>query len=181
MTHARSEKTRSLKYSHTAFGRFLTGKHTNRSVSGSLALLIDNFTASITSYAEPLLAEQAGYVDSFYVSPAYLETYVDKFLRSLGRAKLGVAGLAVDDLGNLLVGDYRNRANISRVHATGTARRALDALAGSGGLVLNAPNDYALAHRDNRSGDVSRLCAYAGKYSAKDFGVIVHGILKGEK
>lgn len=35
--------------------------------------------------------------------------------------------------------------------------------------------------RDNRSGDVSRPCAYAGKYSAKDFGVIVHGILKGEK
>lgn len=116
--------------------------------SSQAARRIDNFTASITSYAEPLLAEQAGYVDSFYVSPAYLETYVDKFLQSLGRAKLGVAGLAVDDLGNLLVGDYRNRANISRVHATGTARRALDALAGSGGLVLNAPNDYALAHAE---------------------------------
>ena len=35
--------------------------------------------------------------------------------------------------------------------------------------------------RDNRSGDVSRPCAYAGKYSAKDFGVIIHGMLKGEK
>ncbi len=40
MTPARSERTRSLKYSHTVFGRFLTGKHTNRSVSGSLTLLI---------------------------------------------------------------------------------------------------------------------------------------------
>lgn len=109
---------------------------------------IDNFTASVTSYAEPLLAEQAGYVDSFYVSPAYLGTYVERFLQALGKARLDISGLAVDDLGNLLVGDYRNKANISRVHATETAQRALDALAGNGGLLLNAPNDYALAHAE---------------------------------
>ncbi len=109
---------------------------------------IDNFTASITTYGEPVLSEQAGYVDSFYVSPAYLGTYVERFIKSLEKEKLELTGLAVDDLGNLLVGDYRNKANISRVHATETAKQALDTLARAGGLVLNAPNDYALAHAE---------------------------------
>lgn len=109
---------------------------------------IDNFTASITTYGEPILSEASGYVDSFYVSPSYLETYVERFVKSLGKAKLSLTGLAVDDLGNLLVGDYRNKGNISRVHATETAQRALETIAGVGGLALNAPNDYALANAE---------------------------------
>ncbi len=40
MARQKTEKVRSLRFSHTAVGRFLTDKHTNRSVSGSMALLI---------------------------------------------------------------------------------------------------------------------------------------------
>ena len=40
MARQKTEKVRSLRFSHTAIGRFLTDKHTNRSVSGSMALLI---------------------------------------------------------------------------------------------------------------------------------------------
>ena len=40
MAREKKEKVRSLRYSHTAIGRFLTDKHTNRSVSGSATLLI---------------------------------------------------------------------------------------------------------------------------------------------
>ena len=38
--HNKKEKQKSLRFAHTAFGRFLVGKHTNRSLSGSIALLI---------------------------------------------------------------------------------------------------------------------------------------------
>ena len=40
MAREKKEKVRSLRYSHTAIGRFLTDKHTNRSVSGSATLLV---------------------------------------------------------------------------------------------------------------------------------------------
>ena len=40
MAREKKEKVRSLRYSHTAIGRFLTDKHTNRSVSGSAMLLV---------------------------------------------------------------------------------------------------------------------------------------------
>ncbi len=40
MARQKTETVRSLRFSHTAVGRFLTDKHTNRSVSGSMALLI---------------------------------------------------------------------------------------------------------------------------------------------
>ena len=36
-------------------------------------------------------------------------------------------------------------------------------------------------NRDNRSGDVPRPCAYADKYTAKDRGVVVHGIFEREE
>ncbi|MBQ4226637.1 MAG: carbohydrate ABC transporter permease [Clostridia bacterium] len=40
MAKQKEEKLRSLRFAHTAIGRFLTDKHTNRSVSGSAALLV---------------------------------------------------------------------------------------------------------------------------------------------
>lgn len=40
MAQVKKEKVRSLRFSHTAFGRFLTNKRTNRTVKGSLMLLV---------------------------------------------------------------------------------------------------------------------------------------------
>ncbi|MBQ3669515.1 MAG: carbohydrate ABC transporter permease [Clostridia bacterium] len=40
MARVKRERQRSLRFAHTAFGHFLIGKHTNRSLSGSLTLLL---------------------------------------------------------------------------------------------------------------------------------------------
>ena len=40
MAWVEKEKQHSLRFAHTAFGHFLIGKHTNRSLSGSITLLI---------------------------------------------------------------------------------------------------------------------------------------------
>ena len=104
----------------------------------------DDFVASVVDYAEPILAEERGYEDSFYVSPAYIPVYSEKIVQNLKKAKLVSGGIALDDLGELLVGDYRNKNNISRVHALPYVRQALETLADGGKLVMKAPNDYAM-------------------------------------
>ena len=54
----------------------------------------DDYIASVVSYAEPILAQERGYVDSFYVSPAYLETYAQKLSANLAKNDYG-AGAAL--------------------------------------------------------------------------------------
>ena len=104
----------------------------------------DDFVASVVDYAEPILAEERGYEDSFYVTPAYIEAYSEKLVRSLQKQKLAFSGIAVDDLGELLVGDYRNKKNISRIYALPAVNRALKTLEEAKELAVKAPNDYAL-------------------------------------
>ena len=104
----------------------------------------DNFTASVLYYAEPLLALAHQYTDSFYVSPLYLNEYAQKVSKNLDKAD--ISGIAVDDLGNLLLGDYRNGSNVSRIHATAGAMQALETLTGGRDAVLKAPNEYALKY-----------------------------------
>ena len=108
----------------------------------------DNFIANVVSYAEPILAEERGYEESFYVSPAYLAEYARKIDENLNQASLDVSGIALEDVGNLLIPDYRRKGNISRVHATDTAIRAMETLSSGRGLLVNAPNDYAMRFAD---------------------------------
>ena len=117
----------------------------NFSKSSQASRRQDNFVANVVAYAEPILAESRGYTDSFYVSPHYLLEYTGKVVKNLKNEKLSIDGLAVDDLGNLLIGDYRRKGNISRIHATGTAIKALDKLKDSRDVILNAPNVYAIS------------------------------------
>ena len=104
----------------------------------------DDFVASVVDYAEPILARERGYEDSFYVSPAYLKEYCRKLADNLDKAGFKVSGIAIDDLGGLLVGDYRNKKNISRIRAVDTVREALSILARDSEAAMHAPNDYAL-------------------------------------
>lgn len=106
----------------------------------------DNFTASVLNYAEPILSEERGYTDSFYVSPHYLNEYARKIAKNLSSYALSADGIAIDDLGNLLLGDYRNGNNISRIHATAGAEEALAVLTENRDSILNAPNVYALKY-----------------------------------
>ena len=108
----------------------------------------DNFIASVIHYAEPILAEERGYKDSFYVSPAYLAEYAKKIDNNLKDSALDVSGIALEDVGNLLMPDYRRSGNISRIHATDIAVSALETLASGRELLMNAPNDYAMRFAD---------------------------------
>lgn len=106
----------------------------------------DNFIASVVTYAEPILNEERGYTDSFYVSPLYLKEYAGKVSSEL--KQLSADGIAVEDLGGLLVGDYRNNNNVSRIHATDGAVEALQTLGKGRTMLLNSPNLYALRFAD---------------------------------
>ena len=106
----------------------------------------DDYIAEVTLYAEPILSRERGYTESFYVSPAYLAEYVQKVSANFRNSGFAVSGIAADDIGNLLVGDYRNKANISRIHTTQTVESAISELASGRTLILNTPNDYALKY-----------------------------------
>ena len=118
----------------------------NFSKSSQASRRQDDYIAEVTLYAEPILAREKGYTDSFYVSPAYIGEYVRKVSANLKKEGLSISGLALDDIGSLLVGDYRNKANISRVHATPAVLKALDAVSEGRTILMNAPNDYALKY-----------------------------------
>ena len=118
----------------------------NFSKSSQASRRQDDYIAEVTLYAEPILSREKGYTDSFYVSPAYLKEYVQKVSTNLAKSDLSVSGLAADDIGSLLVGDYRNKSNISRIHASPTIKETLSSMAQVQTLVINAPNDYALAY-----------------------------------
>ena len=106
----------------------------------------DDYIANVTMYAEPILSRERGYTDSFYVSPAYIEEYTRKIGKNLAKAKFEFSGLALDDVGWLLVGDYRNKANISRAHTTPHVKNAIETLHSGSELIIKTPNDYALRY-----------------------------------
>lgn len=106
----------------------------------------DNFTASVNNYAEPILSQERGYTDSFYVSPLYLKQYAEKIDHNLSASVISDCGIAIDDLGNLLLGDYRSGENVSRIHATAGAEQALATLTSGRDAMLKAPNAYALKY-----------------------------------
>ncbi|MBQ3668503.1 MAG: hypothetical protein II920_04675, partial [Clostridia bacterium] len=116
----------------------------NFSKSSQASRRQDDYIANIINYAEPILARGRSYTDSFYVSPWYLGEYSQKLSRNFSKADFRVSGLALDDIGHLLVGDYRNKENISRVNTTPRVIEAIDTISQVHTLVMSAPNDYAL-------------------------------------
>lgn len=113
----------------------------NFSKSSQASRRLDNFVASVTLYGEPILEKTHSDTDSFYVSPRYLTRYAAKAKKALD--KLDMTGIAVDDLGAVLVGDYRNGENISPIHAVDTVKEALETIGTGNELILNSPNEYA--------------------------------------
>ena len=116
----------------------------NFSKSSQASRRQDDYIANVTMYAEPILARARGYTDSFYVSPAYIEEFSQKVSRNFAKADFKISGLALDDIGHLLVGDYRNKANISRANTTPRVKSAIDTMNQVHTLIMSAPSDYAL-------------------------------------
>ena len=59
------------------------------SKNSSAARRQDNYTANVQRYAEPILSREREYVDSFYISPAYVQEYTSDISARLEKAKLG--------------------------------------------------------------------------------------------
>ena len=108
----------------------------------------DNFTANVQRYAEPILSREREYVDSFYISPAYVQEYSSEIAKRLDKAKLGISGLALDDIGCVLIGDYRNKANINRHNAQPSVVSAINTISEGRDVYMNAPSDYALLNAE---------------------------------
>ena len=138
----KAEKLGGETYLVTNAEKVYTTDHFSKSSQASRRQ--DDFVASVVDYAEPILARERGYEDSFYVSPAYLKEYCLKLAGNVKKAGYAVSGIALDDLGGLLVGDYRNRKYISRISAVDTVKEAISILAGDSELTMKAPNDYVL-------------------------------------
>ena len=64
----------------------------------------------------------------YIYSPNRLPALMDSFVKSY--SKLGINGLALEDLGTDIYGDYRNDASIDRQTAKAVSEMALDALSG---------------------------------------------------
>ena len=129
-------------YPVTNVGKVYSTDHFSKSSQASRRQ--DDYIANVINYAEPILARGRSYTDSFYVSPLYIEEYSQNLSKNFSKADFKLSGLALDDIGHLLVGDYRNKANVSRANATPHVVKAIDTLDQVHTLLMSAPNDYAL-------------------------------------
>ncbi|MEL3906347.1 MAG: DUF5696 domain-containing protein [Treponema sp.] len=79
---------------------------------------------------------------AFYVSPYRIPSYTETVKQNLAAWTTG--GVALRDLGNTLIPDYRRKKHLSRIHAMPVFQDALQSLAESYPLMLSNPNSYAL-------------------------------------
>ncbi|MBR3927493.1 MAG: hypothetical protein IKJ65_00670 [Clostridia bacterium] len=107
----------------------------------------DGDPAYVYAFGEPVLKHARTNHQGYYISPYYLGEYTEKALKNMGR--LSVSGLNLFDLGNTPIGDHKRKENLSRVHATETFKKALDAVSGEYELMLDKPLLYAFKYADS--------------------------------
>ena len=77
----------------------------------------------------------------YLVSPNKLVSYVEKVMAQTG--KLALSGIAVSDIGSLLVADYSTKEPVSRENAAKIENEAVGTLAGSYKVLLSNAYSYA--------------------------------------
>ena len=107
----------------------------------------DGEPAVVYTFGEPVLKHSRTNHQGYYISPYYLGDYTEKALKNMNR--LSISGLSLFDLGNTPVGDHKRKANLSRVHATGTFEEALESISGEYELMLDKPLLYAFKYADS--------------------------------
>lgn len=106
----------------------------------------DGDPAKVYKFGEPVLKYAHNDHQGYYISPYYLQEYIDKVIRNLKPYQID--GLNLFDLGNTPVGDYKRRANINRIHTVPTYQEALASLGEEYKLLLDKPLLYAFAYAD---------------------------------
>lgn len=77
----------------------------------------------------------------YFLSPANLASYTQKAVKGLG--KLKVTGVTVTDMGQMLIPDYNEKAQVSRETAIEKVGESIEILEESLGLVMKNPYQYA--------------------------------------
>ena len=106
----------------------------------------DGEPAQAYTFAQPILKHAHTNHPGYFVSPHYLPEYTRKALSALEKYQLD--GLALFDLGNTPVGDFKRRQNMSRITAVPVYEEALEAIGKDYSLLLNRPLLYALPYAD---------------------------------
>lgn len=118
------------------------------SQSREAARVLEGQSAMVAAYAPATLYMRSLFAnESFYVnSPNALPAQIDRFLPDY--AKLGLQGLALRDLGDVLASDKNQSAAVSRETAAAVAREQIGRLSAQHTLAVSGGNLYALAFAD---------------------------------
>ncbi len=110
----------------------------------------DGEPAQAYTFGEPVLRHARTSHPGYYISPYDLEEYIQKTLGQLQRLKAD--GLNLYDLGNIPIGDFKRRQNLSRISAVPRYESALEKVGSQYALILDAPMLYALRYADGATG-----------------------------
>ena len=97
-------------------------------------------------------------LSGYLVSPNFLTKYVEKAMKKLD--SFAIDGVAIRDLGSLLVADYSTKIPVNRENAAVTENEALGLVAAEYNVLLEAPYSYAWKYADSISNVPSRSNEY---------------------
>ena len=97
-------------------------------------------------------------LSGYLVSPNFLKQYVEKAMKKLDA--FAINGVAVRDIGSLLVADYSTKTPMNRENAAAVENEALGMLAADYKVLLQAPYSYAWKYADSISNVPSRSNEY---------------------
>ena len=104
-------------------------------------------------------------LSGYLVSPNFLTKYVEKAMNKLD--KFDINGIAVRDMGSLLVADYSTKIPVNRENAAAIENAALGLVAAEYEVLLEAPYSYAWKYVDS----VSNLPARSNEYNTFNYDI----------
>ena len=87
------------------------------------------------------------FTDYNYISPTYVYSLSDKLVKK-GNSKLGLNGVSIDNVGNVLFSYYEDNKNHTRNDCFNEYDKALSNIASTYNLALSKPNDYFYKYLD---------------------------------
>lgn len=104
-------------------------------------------------------------LSGYLVSPNFLTKYVEKAMNKLD--KFDINGIAVRDMGSLLVADYSTKIPVNRENAAAIENEALGLVAAEYEVLLEAPYSYAWKYVDS----VSNVPARSNEYNTFNYDI----------
>lgn len=104
-------------------------------------------------------------LSGYLVSPNFLTKYVEKAMKKLD--SFAINGIAVRDIGSLLVADYSSKVPVNRENAAATENEALGLVAAEYNVLLEAPYSYAWKYADS----ISNVPARSNEYNTFNYDI----------